>query len=109
MSIQVTPKAQAKMQAILAKNPQAKAIRFFTRVSGCTGYSQEIALAEEIHQDDIVFEQEGFKLVVAQDDLPKLDGTTIDYETGNLLSEGFSYHNPNVKDACGCGSSVNFG
>jgi iron-sulfur cluster assembly protein len=43
-------------------------------------------------------------VVVAQEDLPKLDGTVIDYRREGL-NESFKFDNPNVKATCGCGES----
>jgi len=52
-----------------------------------------------------VFESHGAKVVVSRDDLKFVDGMTLDYVKESLLNEGFEFHNPNVKDSCGCGES----
>ena len=36
-----------------------------------------------------------------------LIGTEIDYET-SLLEAKFTFRNPNVAEACGCGESIKF-
>ena len=33
------------------------------------------------------------------------DGTLIEFPTREGLNEGFRFHNPNVKQTCGCGES----
>jgi len=44
------------------------------------------------------------KVVVNRESLPYLDGTQVDYVRQGL-NESFKFHNPNVKDECGCGES----
>jgi iron-sulfur cluster assembly protein len=63
--------------------------------------------ADEIGEQDSVFESHGIKLIVDQTSLPFLNGMTIDYVKTNALNEGFEFINPNVKDMCGCGESFN--
>jgi len=61
--------------------------------------------ATEITDNDEVFESRGVKIVVDRDSLPMLEGLEVDFVTTNLLNQGFEFHNPNVKDTCGCGES----
>jgi iron-sulfur cluster assembly protein len=51
-----------------------------------------------------VFETGGVKVIVDADSLEYIDGTELDY-TKEGLNEGFTFHNPNIKDECGCGES----
>ena len=34
-----------------------------------------------------------------------LYGTTLDFDTNNLLEGGFTFLNPNARKTCGCGTS----
>ena len=61
--------------------------------------------ATEITDNDAVFESNGIKVVVDRDSLPMLEGLELDFVKTNLLNQGFEFHNPNVKDTCGCGES----
>lgn len=108
MAVTLTDNAVKRVQTMLAKRGKGLGIRFFTRKSGCTGFSQEVDYADDICADDVVFETQGVKVVVSRKDLDYLDGTLIDYAKESLLNEGFAFANPNVKDACGCGESVSF-
>ena len=63
-----------------------------------------VDIADEIADGDRIFESHGVKVIVDDDSLSFLDGTTIDFNREGL-NEGFSYDNPNVKSLCGCGES----
>jgi len=43
-------------------------------------------------------------VIVDKKSLGLVDGTRIDFEK-NGLNESFKFHNPKVKDTCGCGES----
>ena len=62
---------------------------------------QETSVSE---LNDVVFEDQGVKVVVDRESLPMLDGTQVDYVRKGL-NESFQFTNPNVKDECGCGES----
>ena len=62
---------------------------------------------ESVEETDHVFEHQGVKIVVDDQALPYLSGTTVDYVQQGL-NYSFEFDNPNVKDACGCGESVTF-
>jgi len=63
-----------------------------------------LEFADELEEDDLVFEDHGVKVIVDPKSLIYLDGTELDY-TKEGLNEGFKFNNPNVKDSCGCGES----
>jgi iron-sulfur cluster assembly protein len=65
-----------------------------------------INYADDIAEDDVVFEDKGVKLVVDPEALPLIDGTEVDF-TKSGLNEAFSFKNPNVSGECGCGESFN--
>ena len=54
--------------------------------------------------EDQVFESHGVKILVDPKSLIYIDGTELDFKRDGL-NEGFEFHNPNVKDSCGCGES----
>jgi iron-sulfur cluster assembly protein len=60
--------------------------------------------AEDVGEDDHVFESNGVRIVVDRESLGLLKGTELDF-TREGLNEGFKFRNPNVKDTCGCGES----
>lgn len=108
MSIQLTENAVKHVRGMLQQHPQAQGLRLGIRKSGCSGFAYVVDYAEEITEHDEVFESDGVKVVVDRDSLPHLDGTTVDYVRTNALNAGLEFHNPNVRDSCGCGESVSF-
>ena len=72
--------------------------------SGCSGFAYVLDFAETVNPDDVVYEQDGVKVIVAADSLSYLDGMEVDYVREGLNSF-FKFNNPNVKDSCGCGES----
>jgi len=76
------------------------------RTSGCSGMAYVIEFADEIEEKDEVFESHGVKVIIDPKSLVYLDGTEVDF-TKEGLNEGFTFNNPNAKDACGCGESFN--
>lgn len=105
MSIQLTESAASHVKKMLATQEKAIGLRLGTRKSGCTGFSYVVDYAEEVGDNDEVLESRGVKLVVDRDSLPMLEGMEVDFVTTNLLNQGFEFHNPNVKEQCGCGES----
>jgi iron-sulfur cluster assembly protein len=61
---------------------------------------------DELDEGDIVFEDQGVKVVVDPKSMAYIDGTELDFAREGL-NEGFKFNNPNVKDECGCGESFN--
>ena len=65
----------------------------------------KLEYADEVRPEDLTFESHGVTVLVDPKSLPYLDGTELDFAREGL-NEGFKFNNPNVKDACGCGESV---
>jgi iron-sulfur cluster assembly protein len=105
MNIELTKAAAAHVHDMLAKRGHGLGLRLGTRKSGCSGFSYVVEYADEIRSNDTVGESNGVKVIVNNASLPQLDGMEIDYVRNNALNEGFEFHNPNVKDLCGCGES----
>jgi iron-sulfur cluster assembly accessory protein len=105
MSIELTPKAIAKVKDIMAQQSTPPAgLRVAVVGGGCSGFSYQMNFENESNGIDKVFEFDGLKVYVDQASLMYLNGTKIDYlET--LEGAGFKFENPNVRTTCGCGSS----
>ena len=104
MNINLTESAAQRIQDQLAKRGRGLGLRVGVKASGCSGYSYVIDYADEIRQEDQVFEAHGARLVVDAKSLPILEGTTLDFQREGL-NQMFRFLNPNAKDACGCGES----
>jgi iron-sulfur cluster assembly protein len=104
MTITITDAAAQHVRKFLDNRGKGVGIRLGVRTSGCSGMAYQMEFADEIGQDDLVFEGRGVKVVVDPKSLVYLDGTEVDY-TKEGLNEGFKFNNPNVKNECGCGES----
>lgn len=105
MAVTLTNSAAKHISGMIEKRGHGLGIRIGTKKSGCTGFAYQVDYADQIAEDDQVFESHGIKVVVDAVSLPRIDGTEVDFVKSSLLNEGFEFRNPNVKDACGCGES----
>ncbi len=106
MSVTITERAAERVEAFLTNRGKGIGIRLAVRTSGCSGMAYEIEFADEVREEDSVFEGHGVKVIIDPKSLVYLQGTEIDY-TKEGLNEGFKFINPNAKAACGCGESFN--
>lgn len=106
MGISMTQAAADHVAKFLASRGKGVGIRLGVRISGCSGMAYVLEFADALEPEDLVFEDHGVKVIVDPKSLLYLEGTELDY-TREGLNEGFKFHNPNVKDACGCGESFN--
>ena len=102
--IHVTPKAASKIATSLDRRGQGIGIRLGVRTTGCSGLAYLLEYVDFILDTDLIFESDGFKIVLDPKDLPILDGLLVDYVRQGL-NEGFEFTNPQEKDRCGCGES----
>ncbi|MFO8024433.1 HesB/IscA family protein [Thiohalophilus sp.] len=105
MAIELTESAAKHVESMLGKRGNGIGLRLGTRKSGCTGFAYVVDYADEVTDDDVVFESYGVKVVVDRKSLANIDGTEVDYMKTNAINEGFEFRNPNIKDMCGCGES----
>jgi iron-sulfur cluster assembly accessory protein len=78
-------------------------LRVGVRGGGCSGFQYQLAFDEQ-RDGDVIFENQGLRILVDNQSLPYVDGSSIDY-IDSLQGAGFQVNNPNVVAACGCGSS----
>ena len=106
MTISMTEAAADHVRRYLENRGQGEGLRVGVRTSGCSGMAYVLEFADEIEEQDQVFENHGVKVVIDPKSLVYLDGTELDYGREGL-NEGFLFNNPNVSDECGCGESFN--
>lgn len=105
MAVTLTESAAERVETMLAKRGSGLGLKLATKVSGCAGFAYVVDYADEVTDDDAVFESHGQKVVVPKKSLELVDGMELDYVKESLLNEGFEFNNPKVKDSCGCGES----
>lgn len=106
MGVTMSASAAKHVASFIEKRGKGLGIRLGVRTSGCSGMAYKLEFVDEAHDDDVVFESHGLKIVVDPKSLPYLEGTELDFVREGL-NEGFKFINPNVKDSCGCGESFN--
>lgn len=106
MSIGLTEAAADRVKSQLAERGAGVGLRVGVKKSGCNGYRYTMDYADEIGPEEQVYESHGAKLVVSEQDLVVLDGTTLDFKREGLNSM-FRFDNPQAEHSCGCGESFN--
>jgi len=106
MTVTLSQRAADHVSNFLKKRGKGIGVRLGVRTSGCSGMAYKLEFADDVTDNDLVFESFGLKVLVDPKSLPYLDGTELDFVKEGL-NEGFKFNNPNVKNACGCGESFN--
>jgi iron-sulfur cluster assembly protein len=104
MSISLTSAAADRVRSFLGRRGHGVGLRLSVKKTGCSGFAYVVNYADEIGADDMVFENQGVKVIVDRASLGYIDGTEIDFVKQGL-NEAFRFRNPNVKGECGCGES----
>ena len=104
MSISLTSAAADRVRSFLGRRGHGVGLRLSVKQTGCSGFAYVVNYADEIGSDDIVFEDQGVKVIVDRASLGYIDGTEVDFVKQGL-NEAFRFRNPNVKGECGCGES----
>ncbi|MFT7060299.1 MAG: iron-sulfur cluster assembly accessory protein [Pseudorhodobacter sp.] len=99
----VTDRAFARLAEIAETTGEIKALRVAVEGGGCSGFQYDIRL-DEPAADDVIFEQDGMKVLVDSVSLPFLSNAVIDFSE-ELIGARFVIENPNASSSCGCGIS----
>jgi iron-sulfur cluster assembly protein len=104
MSISLTSAAADRVRSFLSRRGHGLGLRVGVKKTGCSGFAYVVNYADQIGSDDLVFEDQGVKVIVDRESLGFIDGTQIDFVKQGL-NEAFRFRNPNIKGECGCGES----
>ena len=104
MSISLTSAAADRVRSFLGRRGHGVGLRLSVKKTGCSGCAYVVNYADEIGADDVIFEDQGVKVIVDRASLGFIDGTEVDFVKQGL-NEAFRFRNPNVKGECGCGES----
>ncbi|MBK6468637.1 MAG: iron-sulfur cluster assembly accessory protein [Rhodobacter sp.] len=105
-AVTLTPAAVAQIARLMARDGR-EGLRIGVKKGGCAGMEYTMDYVAEVNPLDEVVEQDGARVMIAPMAQMFLIGTEIDFETG-LLEQKFTFRNPNVSEACGCGESIKF-
>ncbi|XP_070835034.1 iron-sulfur cluster assembly 2 homolog, mitochondrial [Chaetodon trifascialis] len=80
-------------------------LRIHVEGGGCSGFQYKFSVVSDKTEDDRVFEQGGVGIIVDQDSLEFVKGSTVDF-TQELIRSTFQVlKNPQADHGCSCGSS----
>ncbi|CAM9695139.1 unnamed protein product [Ectocarpus sp. 8 AP-2014] len=106
--VNIRPKAMDHLQELRRSQGTEGDIflRMGVRSGGCSGlsYIMDLVKKEEITEDDMVEEYDGFKCVIDPKSVLYLYGLELDFSDA-LIGGGFQFQNPNAESSCGCGKS----
>ncbi len=93
------------MKLLKLENLSNYAFRVKVTPGGCAGFLYDFEwINENDLTDQLVFENDGVKVVIGQADMRLINGSTLDFiET--LAASKFEIINPNAQATCGCGKS----
>ena len=104
MAIILTDNAADRVRRFLAQRGTGLGLRLGVKRTGCSGFAYTVNYADEIGDDDVVFDIGDVKVIVDRESLQYIDGTEVDYVREGL-NEAFKFRNPRATGDCGCGES----
>lgn len=108
MAIQLTEKAAQRINRQIRERGRGVALRLGYKPTGCSGYAYTLDYADQAADGEQMFESNGARVLVRRDQLPLLDGLTVDFRREGI-NEAFRFDNPNADALCGCGESFSVG
>ena len=73
---------------------------------GCSGYQYIFKMEGTINsEDDLIFDNEGSKVLIDKLSLPFLEGAIIDFKETMIRAAFTISENPKAEVSCSCGSS----
>ena len=104
MAVTLTEYDAKHVNRYLAKRGKGLGVRLGVKTTGCSGLAYKLEYVDTYEPEDVIFEDQGVKVLVDPKSLAYIDGTQLDFVREGL-NEGFKFSNPNERDRCGCGES----
>lgn len=104
--VTLTNTAEKQVLDLLSKESKSTdrfGLRLAIKGGGCSGLSYDLKF-DEIKDQDLIQEANGFKVFVDPKSAIYLKGMLVDFDDG-LTGKGFTFSNPNATNTCGCGES----
>ncbi len=106
--ISVTDAACAHIHQLYVNNPH-QLLKLGVNNKGCSGhsYTYDWIAPDQVQKSDEQVSVGDHHIILDGKSVFKLLGSTLDYHT-DMFGSKFVWHNPAVKNTCGCGESVAF-
>jgi iron-sulfur cluster assembly accessory protein len=107
VAVTITANASTEVKKFMEQegvDPAKGGLRVSVQPGGCSGFKYGLLIEDEAAEDDLVVDQDGWKVFVDPFSAQYLNGVTIDY-VSTFQGSGFTFKNPNSTGGCGCGSS----
>lgn len=107
IAVVVTPAATTEVKRFMdaeGVSVDVGGLRVSVQPGGCSGFKYALLIEDQAAEDDLVVQQEGFRLFVDPFSAQYLNNVTIDY-VSSMQGSGFTFKNPNATGGCGCGNS----
>jgi iron-sulfur cluster assembly accessory protein len=103
--VNLTEKAAVEIKSLFEQQGMENAaLRVFVSGGGCSGLQYGMAIADEVEEGDVEFEQHGVRILIDPMSMNYIGGASVDY-VEDMMGGGFKIDNPNAVKSCGCGSS----
>lgn len=93
-----------KFMEVEKVSPDDGGLRVSIQPGGCSGFKYSLLIEDKPAEDDLVLDQDGYRVFVDPFSAQYVNNVTIDYVT-SMQGSGFTFSNPNSTGGCGCGSS----
>ena len=104
-ALTLTPAAEARIAALMAKAPEGTiGVKLSTPRRGCSGLAYSVDFVSEAKPFDERIETPAGPFFVDAASVLYLIGSVMDWKEDDFTS-GFVFQNPNAKGQCGCGES----
>jgi iron-sulfur cluster assembly accessory protein len=100
----LTERAARRINEIMTGEPSGSMLRISVNGGGCSGFQYAFEVDRDRHEDDILVERDGARVLVDEVSLQYMSGSTIDF-VDDLIGQSFKIENPQATAGCGCGTS----
>lgn len=100
----ISPSAVQRILFLSQQEGKPVVLRVRVESGGCAGFQYHFMLEEVPKAEDIIFEEEGARVIVDPTSLELLNGSRLDY-VEDMMEASFAIKNPNSTSSCGCGTS----
>lgn len=107
LALTVTPVASIEVKKFMDAEGVAYdvgGLRVSVQPGGCSGFKYGLLIEDQPAEDDLVLEQDGYKVFIDPFSAQYISGVVVDY-VSSMQGSGFTFKNPNATGGCGCGSS----